>query len=232
MPRRQADAKAHPELAVGPDEAPTGGDLAKRLLAAGQTELKEAERTWRGIALLQGAALRGAGSEPGKKARQLLKDVLDDETVLPRIGEQGAKDEQLALSAQARALERFGLTSKAIEAWALLAKNYPDTVVGRDAQEQIRRLGSEKLPPAYLGLGVDGTAIDQLAPQGPAAKAGLKVGDVLTKVGDQKIASTDDLRAAMQKLKPGQRVQIEVLRDERRVVITVEVGKRPAPSQP
>jgi hypothetical protein len=146
LPRRQADAKAHPELAVSPEEAPTGGELAKRLLAAGQGELKEADRTWRGIALLQGAVMRGAGSEPGKQARQRLKDVLDDETLLPRIAEQGAKDEQLALSSQARALERFGLTAKAIEAWTVLVKNYPDSAVGRDARDQIRRLSAEKKP--------------------------------------------------------------------------------------
>jgi predicted esterase len=146
LPRRQADAKAHPELGIGPDDAPSGADLAKRLVAAGQSELKEADRTWRGIALLQGAALRGAGTEPGKKARQLLKDVLDDEAVLPRIAEQGAADEQLALSSQARALERFGQTKKAIEAWEMLAKNYPDSAVGRDAREHIRRLSMGKKP--------------------------------------------------------------------------------------
>jgi hypothetical protein len=144
LPRRRADAKAHPELAVRPDEAPTGADLGRRLLTAGQAELKHPEHTWRGITLLQGAALRGAGTEPGKKARQVLEEVLKDEALLPRIAEQGARDEQRSLSAQARALERFGQDSKAIEAWRLLAKNYPDTPVARDAEEHIRRLSVKK----------------------------------------------------------------------------------------
>ena len=127
---------------------------------------------------------------------------------------------------------QLGLTGKAIDAWALLAKNYADTPVGRDAEEQMRRLSTQKLPPAYLGMGVQDNVIDQLAPQGPAAKAGLKVGDVLNKVGDKKIASADDLFKLLPMLKPGDRIRVEVLRDERAVVVTIEVGQRPAPKQP
>jgi dienelactone hydrolase len=229
LPRRRADAKTHPDLVAAPDEAPSGAELAKRLAVAGRAALKQPEHTWRGIALLQGASLRGAGTEPGKQARQMLKDVLDDEAVLMRIAEQGAKDEHRALSAQARALERFGLTSKAIDAWKLLAKNYAGTDVGRAADDEIRRLNTKALPAAYLGLGLRDTIIDQLAPQGPAATAGLKVGDVLTKVGDRKIASADDLGQAMETLKPGMRIRVEVLRDDRTMTVTIEVGKRPAP---
>jgi predicted esterase len=143
LPRRRADAKAHPDLAVAPDDAPAGAELAKRLVAAGQAELKKPETTWRGIALLQGAAQRGGNTEPGKTARQILKDVLNDEAALTRIAEQGARDEQLALSSQARALERFGQSAKAIDAWSILAKNQAGTAAGRDAEEQIRRLKKE-----------------------------------------------------------------------------------------
>ncbi len=145
LPRRRADAKAHPELAVGPDQAPAGEELAKRLLAAGRSELQQADHSWRAIALLQGAVQRGDGAAAAKKARQLLEDTLTDEAMVVRIAEQGGKDEQLALSSQARALERFGQYGKALEAWALLAKNYQGTTVGRNAEAQIQRL-EKKLP--------------------------------------------------------------------------------------
>jgi hypothetical protein len=227
LARRRADAKAHPELAMSPDDAPTAAEFAKRLIAAGQAELKQPEHTWQGIALIQGAVRRG-GNAVAKQAGQLLEELLKDDAVATRIGEQGAKDEQIAVSAQARALERFGQPAKAIEAWSILAKNYADTPVGRDAEDQIRRL---KLPAAYLGIGLDETVINQLAPQGPAVKAGLKVGDVLIKVGDTKITSAEDMFKAVQKLKPGDRVQVEVLRNQQAVVVTVEVGTRPAPGK-
>ncbi len=69
--------------------------------------------------------------------------MLNDEATLTRIAEQGARDEQLALSAQARALERFGQAAKAIDAWSILAKNQAGTAAGRDAEAQIRRLKKE-----------------------------------------------------------------------------------------
>ncbi len=142
--RRRADRKAHPELAIGPEDAPAGEASAQRLLAAGKAELKNPERTWRGIAMLQGAAKRGGNTEPGQLARRELKEALANETVLTRVAEQGAKDEQRALSAQARALERFGQTNRAIEAWSLLAKHYAGTPIGRDAEAHVRRLRAEK----------------------------------------------------------------------------------------
>jgi predicted esterase len=144
LKRRRADAKAHPDLVVAPDDAAAGPAMAKLLVAAALGELKQPERTWRGIALLQGAARRGGKAEPGQRARRLLEEALSDKQMLPRIAEQGADDERLALSAQAHAFERFGQTAKAIDAWSILAKNYEGTPAGRAAQEEIRRLSGDK----------------------------------------------------------------------------------------
>lgn len=54
---------------------------------------------------------------------------------------------------------------------------------------------------------------------------------MLTKVGDRKIASADDLRQLMPTLKPGERVRVEVLRDQQAVAVTIEVGERPVPKK-
>src|SRR5260370_893606 len=67
-PRRRADARAHPDPAAAPADAPAGAELARRLVTAGQVALKQPETTWRGVALLQAAAQRGGSSEPGKTA--------------------------------------------------------------------------------------------------------------------------------------------------------------------
>ena len=56
------------------------------------------------------------------------------------LREQGADDEQRSLTAQAKALERFGLKAKAIEAWELLARNQPDAPAGKHAAMQAKRL--------------------------------------------------------------------------------------------
>ena len=45
----QADAEAHPQLAWGADEAPTGADWAGRLLDAARADLRVDRRIWRGV---------------------------------------------------------------------------------------------------------------------------------------------------------------------------------------
>jgi TolA-binding protein len=45
-----------------------------------------------------------------------------------------------ALTAQAKALERFGNIPKAVETWSLLADRYQDTPAATAAQANLRRL--------------------------------------------------------------------------------------------
>jgi hypothetical protein len=144
LKRRQADSKARPGLAIAPGEGPKGAEQAKGFLETAQADLKETERVWRGVALLQGTIQRWGKTEPGKQARELLQKVANDAKLLDVIGPQGAEDEQKSVSAQAKGLERFGLIPKAIEAWEILAKNYADTPVGMQAEAQIRRLRAIK----------------------------------------------------------------------------------------
>lgn len=142
--RRRADARAQPDLAIAPDQAPAPAEQAARYLDAARANLKQPERVWRGVTLLQGVAQRWGSTEAGLKARALLKQVGSDEKLIDLIAEQGAADEQKALSAQARALERFGNIARAIQAWEILARNYQGTPAGRQAEENIRRLRKEK----------------------------------------------------------------------------------------
>ena len=140
LKRRQADRQARPELAMTADDTPSAAQQAARQLAAAEAALKSPQRTWRGVALLQGVNARWGKTEPAAKARQLLKAIADDDTLAGRIAAQGAADEILSLSAQARAFERFGRIPQAIQAWELLARTYADSPAGRDAMDEIKRL--------------------------------------------------------------------------------------------
>jgi putative serine protease PepD len=85
---------------------------------------------------------------------------------------------------------------------------------------------------AYLGVGIaDGTSgakLGSVTADGPAGKAGLKAGDVVTKVGDTKVASGDDLAAAISGLSPGQKVAVTVTRNGSAKTVQVTLGKQPA----
>src|SRR5438128_12403268 len=73
---------------------------------------------------------------------------------------------------------------------------------------------------AFLGIAAEatpqgaqheGATVRDVAPNGPAAKAGLKRGDIITKVDDKDIHNFEDLLNALSQHRPGQKVNIEVM---------------------
>ncbi|HNP70035.1 MAG TPA: trypsin-like peptidase domain-containing protein [Kouleothrix sp.] len=65
----------------------------------------------------------------------------------------------------------------------------------------------------------------------PAAKAGLRDGDIITAIGGTKLDSNTSLRAALLKHKPGETVQLEVLRDGKTLTVDVTLATRPGDLQ-
>jgi len=68
-----------------------------------------------------------------------------------------------------------------------------------------------------------GALVVEVTAGSPADIAGIRPGDVLTALGDRRIASPDDLGAAVRAHKPGDRVELRWLRgsDERQATITL-----------
>jgi putative serine protease PepD len=87
---------------------------------------------------------------------------------------------------------------------------------------------------AYLGVSLpnDGAAqIEQVVPNAPADRAGLRAGDDVTAVDGEKIESGDQLREAIDAKRPGDKLTLTITRngDERTVEVTL--GERPATAQ-
>jgi predicted esterase len=139
LQRRRADARAKPKLAVSPTDTPDGNEQAERFVAAALAEMK-AGKVWRGVGLFQGVTQRWPMSMAARQARTLLQDALKNESLVAAIAEQGGADGVKAVSAQAKALERFGQTAAAIQAWSNLAKNYEGTPIAAEASANIKRL--------------------------------------------------------------------------------------------
>lgn len=75
------------------------------------------------------------------------------------------------------------------------------------------------------GAPVDGLLVSSVAADGAAARAGVQVGDVIVRVGDQPVGHLDALRSA---LKPGTEVPVQVSRGGRSQTLTLTVGQRPS----
>ncbi|SHK02012.1 PDZ domain-containing protein [Rubritalea squalenifaciens DSM 18772] len=76
-----------------------------------------------------------------------------------------------------------------------------------------------------LGVGI---TLDIVSPESPAAKAGLKAHDVITKLGGDEIKGMDDLRAAIAKHKAGEEVDVDIISGGKVNQVKVTLGERPA----
>ena len=65
---------------------------------------------------------------------------------------------------------------------------------------------------------------------GPGADAGLRSGDVVTKLGDANVQNANDLVAAIASHRPGDKVAVTVERSSKPVQLTVTLGTQPAQS--
>jgi putative serine protease PepD len=66
----------------------------------------------------------------------------------------------------------------------------------------------------------------QVATPSPAAEAGIQPGDIIITFNGQETATAEELIAALRGTKPGDRVQLTVLRGAKTQQITVTVAER------
>ncbi len=76
-----------------------------------------------------------------------------------------------------------------------------------------------------FGTEKPGYALSGVAPGSPAEMGGLKAGDRIIQLGQNKIENLDDFDANLRKFSPGETVEVAVMRGEERVVLKVVLGK-------
>ncbi|MFL5923191.1 MAG: S1C family serine protease [Gaiellaceae bacterium] len=101
----------------------------------------------------------------------------------------------------------------------------------------VRSIGSQlissgKVEHAYLGVSIDASAssarIAAIRPATPAAKAGLKGGDVVTAVDGKEIATRDDLTRAIDAHKPGDEITLTYKRGGSEHSVQLTLATRPS----
>uniref|UniRef100_UPI0035B0CF83 S1C family serine protease n=1 Tax=Hylemonella sp. TaxID=2066020 RepID=UPI0035B0CF83 len=75
----------------------------------------------------------------------------------------------------------------------------------------------------------EGVIITGVLQNGPAAQAGIRPGDVITRVGNQPVQNVTELLSKVAALKPGKAVDFVVRRQDRTVTVSITPGVRPKP---
>ena len=94
-----------------------------------------------------------------------------------------------------------------------------------------------KVTHGYMGIGItdvtpenakffnltdaNGAVVSQVEPDSPAAKAGLKTGDVITELNGKKITDASDLQLTVGQTKPGSTIKLGLLRDGKSMTLPV-----------
>ncbi len=89
-------------------------------------------------------------------------------------------------------------------------------------------LESDLLEHAGLGLAPPPAILDEVTPQGPAARGGLRGGDRIAAIDGQPIANTEDFRARIQGA-AGQLITLKVLRGDEEIAAQIKPDAEPDP---
>jgi serine protease Do len=68
-----------------------------------------------------------------------------------------------------------------------------------------------------------GAVVSEVQPDSPGAKAGLKVGDVITKIDGHDVNDAGQLQVEVSQLRPGTTANLEVLRDGKSMTLPITV---------
>jgi len=77
-----------------------------------------------------------------------------------------------------------------------------------------------------MGLGRGGVPVEDVVPGSPAAKAGLRPGDILTHLDGKQIPDGKTLLVELAHMKPGRQVKISVMRGRRKLAFTAVLARR------
>lgn len=128
--------------------------------------------------------------------------------------------------------EIIGIATSALSRIAGVA--IPAATIDRVVDEILER---GHVTRGYLGVGLQpvdlldhqkkALIVLSLEPEGPSAKAGVLIGDILVSLGGKAVSDTEEVQLAMEGYAVGQQAEAEVLRGGAPRKIAITVGERP-----
>jgi M6 family metalloprotease-like protein len=111
-----------------------------------------------------------------------------------------------------------------------------ETAISAKIQPQTAATAAAPSVPPFLGISVgpsaNGVTIEDVQPGSPAEKAGLKIGDILTRFDGKDVAGAEPFRSSLKAKAPGDSIKVVVRRKDQTVEATVALipVSRPLPA--
>jgi serine protease Do len=194
-----------------------------------------------GTALMLPVALLAQKDDKEKDKEKKDKEKHESQQII--ISRNGSKDEKIVVEVNG---DKVTVNGKPIEEYkgddVIVRRNRSrDTWAFGDGQNSWGLSGNDNLfkenfkylnsdsNRALLGVTTDeadkGVEVQSVSKESAASKAGLKEGDVITKIDDTKIDNPDELTKVIRGHKPGDKVTVTYLRDDKEQKATAELGK-------
>jgi serine protease Do len=137
-----------------------------------------------------------------------------DKKIIEKKAELGSRDEESEAVAEKVKGEKEGSDAEAEAEKVVTVKELGVTVKPIDAKTK-KRYDIER-----------GVLVSNIEDLSPAQERGLKKGDVVTDVGDQKVSTPDQFEKSVKKLKPGDAVMLRVKGEDKKMrFVPIEIPK-------
>jgi len=136
--------------------------------------------------------------------------------------------------------EVIGINAMIIQPGQGIGFAIPINLAKSISQQLIRR---GKVIRAWIGIGIqdltqdlrrqfgvsdkEGVLINKIFPDGPAEKAGLKIGDIVKEIDGQKVRNSRELVQYVLRKEVGQEVRLKIIRNGKEMTIPVKTGQMP-----
>jgi serine protease Do len=162
-----------------------------------------------------------------RKLNRLVSEVAPDQSVRILISRGGAEQEVAVTMAERTDFKDTVMTFPRGRGWKIEGPDNDSFVFsfGNGRRIGINTVSLTKQLADYFGVADGkGVLVTSVTPDGAAAKAGIKAGDVITAVGGEKVESSGDLSRAINQKKEGD-VTLTVIRDKSQRTFTVTPSK-------
>lgn len=166
------------------------------------------------------------------------KKIKDAAALVAEIGGQHEPGDKVTINYERNGKERSTTATLEASQPQVAARTFrfgPDGAFGDMPNSFFRAFPFEAMgdnsPSPKLGISAEdradgeGVRVLDVKPGSPAASAGIKEGDVITRIGDEKIGSVDELQTNLRSLKGGEKVKLEYQREGRMATADVSLPR-------